>query len=237
MNKWFDENGTDVDANPNEAFKGGVYNHMTNYNSKLKDVNFGLNSYCGPSVLSALTGKTTDECASVISAINGSREIKAVNMKDLIAALNKLRFDAVVVKTISYSLYGNLSALASKPGLYVITVPRHVIAIEVTEDNQIFLIDNASKQVIDAASSARLSQRVDDIYKIVEKPSPVFVRTEVEIKRSRDNISMKMIDVHEDSADNIGFNAGFIYYRSVKDLAALQIKLNEIIEQIRWEYK
>ena len=70
---------------------------MTN----LKDVNFGLNQFCGPAVLSSLTGKSTDECASVISAISGRLEIRAVDMKYLIAALEKLRFNVNRVDTIS----------------------------------------------------------------------------------------------------------------------------------------
>lgn len=37
----------------------------------MNEVKFGMNKYCGPAVLFILTGKDTDECASVISAVNG----------------------------------------------------------------------------------------------------------------------------------------------------------------------
>ncbi len=62
---------------------------MTN----LKDINFGLNEYCGPAVLSALTGESTDRCASVIMSITGKTVVKAVDFDDLVKAFKKLRFD------------------------------------------------------------------------------------------------------------------------------------------------
>ncbi len=42
--------------------------------TNLKDINFGINQFCGPAVISVLTGKSTDECASVIMAITGRSE-------------------------------------------------------------------------------------------------------------------------------------------------------------------
>ena len=53
---------------------------MTN----LKAVNVGMNKYCGPAVLSILTGKSTDECARVISSINGSYNVAGVQLNDLL---------------------------------------------------------------------------------------------------------------------------------------------------------
>jgi len=134
--------------------------------TNLKEIQ-GMNVYCGPAVLSALTGKSTDECAGVISAINGRREIKSVNVADLIAALKKLRFDCTPIGRTSYSLFGTLNSLSRNDGFYIITVPHHVIAIEVI-DSKIFLIDNHSKQPLPAESSARLTQRVELIYKVVK---------------------------------------------------------------------
>lgn len=67
---------------------------MTN----LKDINFGINQYCGPAVLSALTGESTDRCAAVISAVSDRKEIKAVQRQHLIDAL--LVFDLMFQRQI-----------------------------------------------------------------------------------------------------------------------------------------
>jgi len=150
---------------------------MTN----LKEINFGLNQFCGPAVMSALTGKSTDECASVIMSITGNTEVRAVNIDSLIKAFKMLRFDMNEINTMASTLYGNLSALSDKPGMYIVVVPKHVVAVEVTEDKHLYLVDNHSKSPLAAESSARLSQKCDAIYQITEKPQPIFDKTEIDI--------------------------------------------------------
>src|SRR6266571_6521031 len=133
--------------------------------TSLKDINFGLNQFCGPAVLSALTGKSTDECASVIMSLTGRHEVRAVEVRHLLAALKKLRFDAAAIPLTARTLYGTLIGLSNSDGLYVILVPRHVVAVEVVE-KKIYLIDNASKSPLPAESSARLMQKVEQVYKV-----------------------------------------------------------------------
>src|SRR6266446_3016821 len=138
----------------------------------LKEIH-GMNSFCGPGVMSALTGKSTDECAAVISAISGRVEIRSVNIKHLIEAFKRLRFDMIEIEKSSYTLFGCLNGLSSRPGMYIVLIPKHVIAVEVAVENgiyKLFLIDNHSKSPLPAESSARLSQKVDSIYKITAKP-------------------------------------------------------------------
>src|ERR1700687_1487959 len=100
---------------------------MTN----LKPINFGLNHFCVPSVMSALTGRSTDECAAVISSINGRTEIRAVNVPDIIKAFQKLRFDVEEQTVYSRMLYGVLMGLSKSDGLYLVLVPHHIVAIRV----------------------------------------------------------------------------------------------------------
>src|SRR6188768_651505 len=114
---------------------------MTNLNA----INFGVNQFCGPAVLSALTGKTTDECAQVIQSISGERTIRAVQVHHLLKAFEKLRFKTEKMPVPLTSLYANLTAYASKPGKYIVLVPHHVVAIEI-KDGQVYLVDNHSKE-------------------------------------------------------------------------------------------
>jgi len=104
--------------------------------TELKKINFGLNHYCVPAVMSALTGRSTDECAAVITSINGKQEIKAVNVPDIIKAFKKLNLIIDEVPPAARTLFGVLSSLAAKDGTYLILVPRHIVAIRV-ESGQI----------------------------------------------------------------------------------------------------
>jgi hypothetical protein len=199
---------------------------MTN----LKEINFGLNKFCGPAVMSALTGKSTDECASIISAISGRQEIRAVEIKHLIEAFRRLRFDMTQINKTSYTLFGNLSSLAAKRGMYIILVPKHVIAVEVTSDNHLYLIDNHSKQPLPAESSARLSQKCEAVYKITEKPQPKFERTVIVIERMySNNIRIKASDIYENFEDNIVRHLGQFNYRDDNELEEIVSKLQGLL--------
>lgn len=198
--------------------------------TSLKDINFGMNQYCGPSVLSALTGKSTDECASVISSISGKAQITFVEINHLLAALKRLRFTIETIKPVGNSLYANLVSL--KPGMYVIIVPRHVIAVEATESER-YLIDNHTKRAINAASSARLMQTVQQIWKVVPLPPKRFLRTEIKVEWNQayslgKNIRLTWNDIYENNADNETGSMGSIYLRKREDLDVLVQKLREL---------
>lgn len=102
----------------------------------------GENQYCGPAVLSIITGKTVDECASLLAAHMGINEVKEVTYNSLLAILQKPRYRITVMNPDDASLYSNLLIISSIPGFYVVGVKKHVVAIEVTQDNQIFFCDN-----------------------------------------------------------------------------------------------
>jgi hypothetical protein len=200
---------------------------MTN----LKDINFGINQYCGPAVLSALTGKSTDECAAVISSINGKREIKAVDVKDLIRALEKLRFDVLNQgASRNCSLYAAFSQLVSRgDAMYIILVPRHVIACEV-KDKEIYLIDNHSKSAINAAHSARLMQKVDAVYQVIKKSEPVLVKSEIRITKwpTANAVQVQRFNRYKDEKDNALVLLGQFSYANNVELAEISRELIEI---------
>ena len=194
---------------------------MTN----LKDVNFGINQFCGPAVLSAFTGKTTDECAAVISIITGKMEIRGVNTHHLIKALEKLRFKVEKQRVYGYTLYAVLNYLINKDGLYLITVPRHFIAIEV-KDKQVYIVDNHTKEPINAAGSSRLTQNVVEIMLVTPLPQPVFIRSLIQVASFLGRIEITKMNIYENKDDCVDERIGWIYYKTDEELI-------EMIRQLR----
>lgn len=142
---------------------------MTNLNA----VNVGMNKYCGPAVLSILTGKSTDECARVIGRINGQYNVVGVLLTDLLKAADKMGFDNTFVDTAS-SFYGTLVRLAVRgDGTYIVTVPNHFVVIEV-KDRKVYFCDNHTKEPMPAASSARLLQKVVSVYQVIKRPETII---------------------------------------------------------------
>lgn len=133
----------------------------------------------------------------------------------------------IEIATVSGRLYGNLCYLSDKLGMYIIIIPKHVVAVEVTEDNHIYLIDNHSKSPLPAEGSARLSQRCDAVYKITKKAEPVFLKTEIKIEVSKysKHLNINAIDIYENSEDNINRSLGFIYHKDLEELKAVITRL------------
>lgn len=189
----------------------------------LNNVTFGVNQFCGPSVLSVMTGKSTDYCAAVIQGISGEKTIKAVEFNHIVEAFNKLGFDCNPVRVLGQTLYGTLSSLANGlpgNGKYIIGVPRHVVAVEIVE-GEILLCDNHTKHPINAAGSARLMQRVDVVYKLSERPKP----------KREDVIAARLKALTSEIADA---ERKITYYTSIKmKLASEKAGLRDEEERIR----
>lgn len=143
----------------------------------LGSVNIGSNKYCGPAVLSILTGKTTDECARVISSINGKYTIEGVTLTHLIEAANRLGFDCESIDP-SSTLFGTLIKLCRNDGIYIVTVTGHFVCIEV-DKGKIFFNDNHVKEPMPAASSARLQQACKAVHKVTKRREPVLTSSKV----------------------------------------------------------
>lgn len=143
----------------------------------LNAVSIGSNKYCGPAVLSILTGKTTDECARVISSINGKYTIEGVTLPHLLEAANRLGFDTEEIPAAS-TLYGSLIRLVNSDGLYIVTVTGHFVCIEVSQ-RKILFCDNHTKEPMPAASSARLQQSCKAIHRVTKRREPVLTSSKV----------------------------------------------------------
>jgi len=199
---------------------------------RLRDVEQGDNQYCGPAVLSALTGKTTDECADVIRRVNGQRYITAVQVADLMQALRLLKFTCTEARTRSYSLYGSISELINTPGMYVVVVPRHVVAVEITEDKQAYFVDNHTKKVINAAAAARLGQKLTGIYKVEPAPAPKHLETKYDVTRSvtANGITRIILTKNEIWSDidyNTSTRLAILEYKDADALDRILKELNE----------
>src|SRR5262245_16168069 len=137
--------------------------------SNLKSVE-GFNKWCGPAVLNILTGKSTDDCAYVISQITGNYEVRGVLLHHLLRAADKLGFDQKEIVS-DGSLFRVLTSLVETDGMYLVTVPNHFVCVEV-KNKEIYFCDNHTKDPIRAAGSARLMQQVVKVHQMVERPKP-----------------------------------------------------------------
>lgn len=184
----------------------------------------GMNQYCGPAVLAILTGRSTDDCARVISQISGKKEIKAVDVNHILQAFDRLGFTQKPVPLYSSTLYGVLTQLAKQNGNYLVLVPRHVVMIQI-KDGDILFCDNHTKHPINAAASARLSQRVENVWLISERqkaPIPRVIRTEIRLDRGAGFITVARWDVFDNGTEaKRHISKGSIFYESEEDLEEL----------------
>lgn len=150
--------------------------------TSLNAVNIGMNKYCGPAVLSILTGKSTDECARVISSINGKYTVEGVQLSHLLTAAERLGFDHEPVAAAA-TLFGTLIRLSNADGLYIVTVSNHFVVIEVN-DKKIYFCDNHTKEPMPAASSARLQQQVKAVNKVFKRREPVLIKSKIVAKKT-----------------------------------------------------
>lgn len=129
----------------------------------METVKFGNNTYCGPSVMSAIAGINTDEAARIISSITGKKRVTGVYEEHLRIAFDLIGFKTEKIQVTANTVFGNLFHLTN--GIYVFTVPGHYIAIEI-DGNHRFICDNRTRSPINISASARLSQKVVSIIKV-----------------------------------------------------------------------
>jgi len=195
--------------------------------TSLKEINFGINSYCGPAVLSALTGESTDRCAAVISAVSGKKEIKAVNRVHLAEALRRLRFDVKETDFKGSTLFGVLFRMKQSEGLYVVHVPHHVVAVEI-KGTEIYICDNYCKTPLDIKQSARLMQKVELVLKVTPIDPPKFVRSELMVYKAWNKITINKKNIYERMEDNTEFYMGSFQYENESELKFIIEKLGEL---------
>jgi len=130
---------------------------------------FGKNEFCGPSVLSAICGISTDEAAAVLSSITGRNKVAGIYIRELKSAFNQLGYNCVdVLLARGTSLSASPVPLHGKDGQYIFTIPGHFIAIELNGNHK-YICDNHTKEPINVGASARLSMRVQHVFKVVKR--------------------------------------------------------------------
>lgn len=197
--------------------------------TSLNNINFGLNQYCGPAVLSALTGENTDRCAAVISSISGQKTIKGTERRHLKQALLKLRFDVTDTIFAGSTLYGTLHRMHTFDGLYVVFVPKHVIAIEV-KGTEIYICDNHCKTPLDIKQSARLMQKVEDVWRVFPKELPIFLRSEIVVHKEYNRVTLTRKNIYKNPEDNNESHLGGFSYANESEMKFILEKLGEIDE-------
>lgn len=187
--------------------------------TKLHSITPGINQFCGPAVISALTGMSVDDCANAISRVNGKTIIKAVDIADIIKTLKNLRFEVTEQRVQATTLFGIINILSAVDGIYIIGVPKHVIAIRV-ENNQVLICDNHTKTPIDARGSARLSQKVDVILKCVALSPPKFLKSEIKIVGMNRIGFIQVVrnNYYENKEDNTNIILGQFTYKDDEEL-------------------
>src|SRR5204863_9751019 len=99
-------------------------NEMEKHSSNIKKV-IGTNVFCGPAVLSAITGIPTNEIAELINEVRHVpyyREVKGAFIEELIATLNKIGgYRATPINFLSNSsLFFTLTTI-KQDGFYIVT--------------------------------------------------------------------------------------------------------------------
>lgn len=156
-----------------------------------------FNQYCGPAVLSIFTGHRTDDCAEEIGKVNGQHTIKGVYASDLMKAGNNMGLEFTEIPSFQgRSIFWAGSVLIRmQPSQYLVTIPKHYIALE-TRDSKLYICDNHTKTELELQNSARLSQKVERVWKVTkvrEYSKPVPVKTEYVAEREGMEVSVKSI--------------------------------------------
>ena len=169
----------------------------------MDELRLGLNQYCGPAVLSIFTGLSTDTCADAISRVNGKHKITGVIPADLIKAGELLGIE--IKKNEAFtgrSLFWSASAISHFVNTkWIIVVPKHYIAIEVDNEGNIQICDNHTKTPINLQNSARLSQKVEEVFKVTKVRDyivPKLTSIEWEINFSGSRVLISRIHKFDD---------------------------------------
>jgi len=132
----------------------------------MNNINFGKNTFCWPSVISSITGCSTDDAAKAIQQLRGNyKAVRGVYATEGIEVLKRMGYCGTYLTHLSDcgSLFYLLSVL--EDGLYAVVVPRHIVLIELDGKNK-YICDNHTKKPLNINCSARLSQSVVQVIKI-----------------------------------------------------------------------
>lgn len=155
----------------------------------MTEIQFGENTFCGPSAIAALVGCNTDTAEFYIQQVIGTtRRIKGVTNEEIVKTLDLLGYDCERFEIVEDStLFGSIPYIATRNGCYLVTIPGHFITLE-TKGSRVTLLDNHTKTPLNIAASARLGQRIERCWKVIQREAkPVK-----EITYSRRKITLEI---------------------------------------------
>lgn len=166
-----------------------------------------FNQFCGPAVLSIFTGNTADECADEIMAIDGSFKVKGVIPDTLMKAGVKmgLQFDEIPSFQGRSLFWAGSVLIKMPPTQYLVTIPKHYIALE-TRENSLYICDNHTKTEIELQNSARLSQKIERVWKVTrlfKYQKPFVVKSEFGCQMNGSLVSIRQIMTYSDESVKI----------------------------------
>lgn len=193
----------------------------------------GMNKYCGPAVLSILTGRSTDDCAYEISKINGAYNVSGVYTRDLLKAADKLGFTNLPIGGVAeLSLYRTLITISKDDGMYIVAIKGHFVVIEVVE-HKLYFCDNHTKEPIPAASSARLSMQTESVHKVFKKPEPPpkpipkLLKTSITVTKNAASLDIERHLEYDIPSDNRTEYIGEVRANSEEELLAIVMKIKD----------
>lgn len=195
-----------------------------------------FNIYCGPAVLSIFTGARVDDCAEEIQKISNAFKVKGVHTQDLMKAGNAMGLEFQEIPSFEgRSIFWAGSVLIKLPPCqYLVTIPKHYIALE-TKDSNLYICDNHTKTEIELQNSARLSQKVERVWKVIkvrEYSKPHVVKSEYEVERIGMDVFVKVINTLSDEGVKV-IPLGSFRVSSPAGIQEVAFKLMELADDPR----
>lgn len=134
----------------------------------LHAVKQGVNPFCGPAVISTITGMDTDEAAGLIQkARSSTRRVTGVYTHELITVLESLGYRCHHLSGVAgYSIFTLMLTRRFVPGIYLFITNGHFITIEIDPDGKRYISDNHSRKPVNISASARLTNKVFGVVKV-----------------------------------------------------------------------
>jgi len=193
----------------------------------MNNVTFGSNIYCGPSVLSVLTGKSTDFTAQVLSRVMGKSNITKVSVPALLQSIDLLGFKSEPIETLSdASLFATFHSIYNKDGLYMIILPKHVIAAEVISE-KVQVCDNHTKEPMNAAAFARLGQRCVQVFKVETKPVILEVSSRIVTTLTGLELKVERVTLWSDGKENVSCRY-MTYFNGPDEVASFIVQVSAL---------
>ena len=203
----------------------------------MNEANMGFNKFCGPAVLSIMTGHDTDECAYRISCVNGQHTVTGVHLQDLMQAGKAM---GVQFEMWPYmegrSLFFAASVMCKFKTKFLVIVANHYIMLESDGEGQIFLCDNHTITPIDLKNSARLSQKIVKVVKVdtsnvkppaPKPPKPTFISHKYDVRYAHGLVNVtRQNHMSDNSIEYVP--AGSFQVLSIEDLQEIAFAIMEL---------